>query len=133
MEDAWNMAESMLSDVLVSNAYNQFITQNSILFKDKVRFTSLCGDFTFSIARSLRPQIVMDVGCRSGLLSHLAVEAGAIKVFAVGNMQSASNVAKLLEHGEKAEVFEPLSGSITQIKLPCGLKKVDIIVSEWMG
>lgn len=37
MEDAWNMAESMLSDVLVSNAYNQFITQNSILFKDKVR------------------------------------------------------------------------------------------------
>lgn len=36
MEDAWNMAESMLSDVLVSNAYNQFIQQNSILFKDKV-------------------------------------------------------------------------------------------------
>lgn len=86
-----------------------------------------------SIPRSLRPQIVMDVGCRSGLLSHLAVEAGAIKVFAVGNMQSASNVAKVLEHGEKAEVFEPLTGSINQIKLPCGLKKVDIIVSEWMG
>lgn len=42
MEDAWNMAESMLSDVLVSNAYNQFITQNSILFKDKVSFASLC-------------------------------------------------------------------------------------------
>lgn len=37
MEDAWNMAESMLSDVLVSNAYEQFINQNSILFKDKVR------------------------------------------------------------------------------------------------
>lgn len=79
------------------------------------------------------PQIVMDVGCRSGLLSHLAVEAGAIKVFAVGNMKSARNVAKTLAHGEKAEVFEPLAGSISQIKLPCGLKKVDIIVSEWMG
>ncbi|KAH8417856.1 hypothetical protein KR222_007322, partial [Zaprionus bogoriensis] len=78
-------------------------------------------------------QIVMDVGCRSGLLSYLAVEAGAIKVFAVGNMQSAGNVAKTLADGERAEVFEPLAGCLSQVKLPCGLKKVDIIVSEWMG
>ncbi|EDW68368.1 uncharacterized protein Art9 [Drosophila virilis] len=112
MEDAWNMAESMLLDVLVSNVYNQFIHQNASLFKDK---------------------IVLDVGCRSGLLSILAVEAGAIKVFAVGNMQSAKCVTKVLAHGENAEIFEPLSGCISQLKLPCGLKKVDIIVSEWMG
>ncbi|TDG38101.1 hypothetical protein AWZ03_015471, partial [Drosophila navojoa] len=67
MEDSWNIQEAMLSDVLVSNVYNQFFQQNQILFKDK---------------------IVLDVGCRSGLLSILAVEAGAVKVFAIGNMQS---------------------------------------------
>ncbi|XP_032596508.1 protein arginine N-methyltransferase 1 isoform X2 [Drosophila grimshawi] len=112
MEDPWDMAENMLSDVLVSNVYNQFFKNNSDLFKDK---------------------IVMDVGCRSGLLSLLAVEAGAVKVFAVGNMRSARYVTKALGHGENAEVFEPLKGCISQIRLPCGLKKVDIIVSEWMG
>lgn len=76
---------------------------------------------------------MLDVGCRSGLLSILAVEAGAVKVFAIGNMQSAKRVAKVLENGEKAEIFEPLTGCLTQVVLPCGLRKVDIIVSEWMG
>ncbi|EDW15542.1 protein arginine N-methyltransferase 1.1 [Drosophila mojavensis] len=112
MEDSWNIQEAMLSDVLVSNVYNQFFQQNQMLFKDK---------------------IVLDVGCRSGLLSILAVEAGAVKVFAIGNMQSAKRISKVLENGEKAEVFEPLTGCITQVVLPCGLRKVDIIVSEWMG
>ncbi|ALC46559.1 Art9 [Drosophila busckii] len=102
----------MLADVLISNVYSHFIAKNAALFKDK---------------------IVLDVGCRSGLLSILAVESGAVKVFAVGNMQSAKHVTQLLADGEKAEIFEPLTGSLSQIRLPSGLRKVDIIVSEWMG
>lgn len=46
MEDAWNMAESMLLDVLVSNVYNQFIHQNASLFKDKVRPSFNTTNFT---------------------------------------------------------------------------------------
>ncbi|KAH8360079.1 hypothetical protein KR093_010640, partial [Drosophila rubida] len=75
--------------------------------------------------------IVLDVGCRSGLLSYLACEAGAARVYAVGNPTTARYVTKALAGSEKAEVFLAPRGDISQIRLPCA--KVDIIVSEWMG
>ncbi|KAH8312093.1 hypothetical protein KR044_009360, partial [Drosophila immigrans] len=75
--------------------------------------------------------IVLDVGCRSGLLSFLACKAGAARVFAVGNALCASSVAKALVGHENAKAFRPLPGCISQTTLPTA--KVDIIVSEWMG
>ncbi|KAH8338466.1 hypothetical protein KR059_006003, partial [Drosophila kikkawai] len=106
------MAESMLNDVISSNAYDRLIKDYKKLFKDK---------------------IVLDVGCRSGLLSLMSVEVGAVKVIAVGNMQSAALVRKTLAQGDKEDIFEAVKGAIQEIRLPCGLKYVDIIVSEWLG
>ncbi|XP_017046792.1 protein arginine N-methyltransferase 1 isoform X2 [Drosophila ficusphila] len=75
----------------------------------------------------------MDIGCRSGLLSMMSIEAGAIKVIAMGNTESADIVRKAITNSEKEDIFEFVKGDIAQIILPCGLKKVDIIVSEWIG
>ncbi|KAH8232267.1 hypothetical protein KR032_003068 [Drosophila birchii] len=106
------MAESMLRDVISANAYDLLIKDYKKLFKDK---------------------IVLDVGCRSGLLSLMSVEVGAVKVIAVGNMQSAKLVKNTLAQGDKEDIFEAVKGAIQEIRLPCGLKYVDIIVSEWLG
>ncbi|XP_044314622.1 probable protein arginine N-methyltransferase 1.2 [Drosophila rhopaloa] len=106
------MADGMLNDIVSSRAYEWLFRRYERLFKDK---------------------IVMDVGCRSGLLSMMSVEAGAVKVIALGNMESADLVKKAISHTEKEDIFEFVKGDIDEILLPCGLKKVDIIVSEWIG
>ncbi|EDW83115.1 uncharacterized protein Dwil_GK22484 [Drosophila willistoni] len=107
-----NLSHAMLNDPISCNAYYELFQTHDDLFKDK---------------------IVLDVGCRSGMLSLMAVEVGAIKVIATGNMESADFVEKALSGSEKEDIFESINGSIEQIRLPYGLKKVDIIVSEWMG
>ncbi|XP_068154996.1 protein arginine N-methyltransferase 1 [Drosophila tropicalis] len=107
-----NISNAILNDPISCKAYHELFQTHNDLFKDK---------------------IVLDVGCRSGMLSLMAVEVGAIKVIATGNMESADFVEKALSGSEKKDIFESIKGSIEQIRLPYGLKKVDIIVSEWMG
>ncbi|XP_016960020.1 uncharacterized protein LOC108031289 [Drosophila biarmipes] len=107
-----HMADGMLNDVVSSRAYEWLFKKYDKLFKDK---------------------IVMDVGCRSGLLSLMSVEVGAVKVIAVGNKESADFVKRAISKSEKEDIFEFVEGDINEILLPCGLKKVDVIVSEWMG
>lgn len=65
----------------------------------------------------------------------MSVEVGAVKVIALGNMQSASLVKRVLAQGDKdkEDIFEGIRGNIKEVRLPCGLKYVDIIVSEWLG
>ncbi|XP_033165337.1 probable protein arginine N-methyltransferase 1.2 [Drosophila mauritiana] len=106
------MADSMLNDVISTRAYEWVFKRYERLFKDK---------------------IVLDVGCRSGLLSLMSVEAGAVKVMGLGNRESAEFVSKAFIGTEKEDIFEFIEGDIHEIVLPCGLKKVDIIVSEWIG
>ncbi|XP_017084398.2 LOW QUALITY PROTEIN: protein arginine N-methyltransferase 1.1 [Drosophila eugracilis] len=106
------MANGMLNDSISSRAYEWLFKRYESLFKDK---------------------IIMDVGCRSGLLSLMSVQTGAVKVIAVGNAESAYFVKKAISNTEKEDIFEFVKGDIRQIRLPCGLKKVDIIVSEWIG
>ncbi|XP_052858641.1 uncharacterized protein LOC128266276 isoform X2 [Drosophila gunungcola] len=103
-----DMADGMLNDIVSSRAYEWIFRRYSV-------------------------QIVLDVGCRSGLLSLMSVEAGAVKVIAVGNAESADCVKKAIFNTEKEDIFEFVEGDIDEILLPCGLKKVDVIVSEWMG
>ncbi|KAH8332493.1 hypothetical protein KR074_004265, partial [Drosophila pseudoananassae] len=111
----WQMGDSMLADVFTTNAYDRLLSRCKKIFKDK---------------------IVMDVGCRSGLLSMMSVDAGAMKVIAVGSHESAMCVKDALaakDNGDKLDIFEFVEGDIDKIRLPDGLEKVDIIVSEWMG
>ncbi|KAH8277351.1 hypothetical protein KR026_009318, partial [Drosophila bipectinata] len=129
----WQMGDSMLTDVNTTNAYNRLLNRCKKIFKDKVGFLQkLIG----SLSEKELEQIVMDVGCRSGLLSMMSVDAGAFKVIAVGSHESAMCVKDVLaakDNGEKLDVFEFVEGDIDAIRLPGGLKKVDIIVSEWLG
>jgi len=104
--------EEMLKDEVRTKSYMSSIVQNKHLFKDKV---------------------VLDVGCGTGILSMFAATAGAKKVYAVdfsGIAEQAKEIVKLngLDH-----IVQVIRGKIEEVELDCGLQKVDIIISEWMG
>ncbi|OPJ90418.1 histone-arginine methyltransferase CARM1 [Patagioenas fasciata monilis] len=75
-------------------------------------------------------QVVLDVGCGSGILSFFAVQAGARKVYAV----EASSVAKyaelLVRSNNLSDKITVLFGKIEEISLP---ESVDVVISEPMG
>ncbi|XP_075787770.1 histone-arginine methyltransferase CARM1-like isoform X2 [Pelodiscus sinensis] len=75
-------------------------------------------------------QVVLDVGCGSGILSFFAVQAGARKVYAV----EASSVVKyaeiLVRSNNLSDKIIVLSGKIEEISLP---ENVDVVISEPMG
>lgn len=98
---------SMLVDEVRTNAYRAAITQ-----------TVKPGD------------IVVDLGCGSGILSFFACEAGAAKVYALegGPMAGvAQMMARHLGFGDRIEVIRGLS---TSIELP---ERGNVLVTETLG
>lgn len=82
-----------------------------------------------------RDKVVLDVGCGLGILSLLALKAGARKVVATeqhGELISmASRIA--LANGFGPDVITFLTGRPSDLTLPDGLQEVDIIVSNFVG
>ncbi|OMJ26299.1 Protein arginine N-methyltransferase 1 [Smittium culicis] len=100
----------MIKDSVRTDAYRDFIINNSHFFKDKV---------------------VLDVGCGTGILSMFAAKAGAKKVFAVDNSEIIKKAKENITENNLQDVIFPIQGKIEDIQLP--VDHVDIIISEWMG
>nr|XP_019585248.1 PREDICTED: histone-arginine methyltransferase CARM1-like isoform X4 [Rhinolophus sinicus] len=75
-------------------------------------------------------QIVLDVGCGSGILSFFAVQAGAKRVYAVEASSVAQYAEMLVKNNHLSDKIIVLPGKIEEISLP---EAVDVIISEPMG
>ncbi|KAL5201157.1 hypothetical protein ABZP36_035511 [Zizania latifolia] len=102
--------EEMLKDVVRTRSYQNVITQNSFLFKDK---------------------IVLDVGAGTGILSLFCAKAGAKHVYAIECSQMADMAKEIVKTNGFSDVITVIKGKVEEIELP--VQKVDVIISEWMG
>ncbi|CAL9736137.1 protein arginine N-methyltransferase 1 [Monosporozyma servazzii] len=108
--DNYGIHEEMLQDTVRTLSYRNAIMQNKDFFKDKV---------------------VLDVGCGTGILSMFAAKNGAKHVIGV-DMSSIIEMAKeIVELNGFSDKITLLRGKLEDVVLP--YKKVDIIISEWMG
>jgi protein arginine N-methyltransferase 3 len=102
--------ETMLKDVVRTDAYRDFIYNHKHLFAGKT---------------------VLDVGCGTGILSMFCAKAGAARVIAVDNSAIIDKARENIFNNGFADKITCLRGKIEEVTLP--VDKVDIIVSEWMG
>lgn len=97
------------------------------MMADRVRM----GAYQKAISKTVKEgDVVLDLGCGLGILSFLALRAGAKKVYAVEKTDSinlAKEVAKRNKIDDRIIFIEGVSMDIT---LP---EKVDVIVSETLG
>ena len=104
--------EEMLKDEVRTRSYKNAIMQNGHLFKDKV---------------------VLDVGCGTGILCMFAAKAGAKLVIGVDMSSIIEQAKKIVDANGFSDKIVLLRGKMEEVKLPAGIEKVDIIISEWMG
>jgi SAM-dependent methyltransferase len=76
-------------------------------------------------------QIVLDVGCGTGILSMFAAQAGAKHIYAVDCSSIIDQAKAIVAKNGFADKITLIRGKIEEIELP--VPHVDIIVSEWMG
>jgi protein arginine N-methyltransferase 1 len=98
-----------------------------LMLKDLVR-----GDaYRRALEAVITPDsVVLDMGTGSGILSFLAAQAGAKKVYAVEKTSIVRLTRELAECNDLLERVEILNSDILDIQLPSPL---DILVSEWLG
>ncbi|XP_019506902.1 PREDICTED: protein arginine N-methyltransferase 3 [Hipposideros armiger] len=87
---------------------------------------------TFSITSVfLLHQIVLDVGCGTGILSMFAAKAGAKKVLGVDQSEILYQAMDIIRLNKLEDTIILIKGKIEEVRLP--VEKVDVIISEWMG
>jgi protein arginine N-methyltransferase 1 len=126
--------EEMLKDDVRTKTYQMAIMDNKHLFQDKVRIFILFGCASRTdrnLTRAFSNQIILDVGCGTGILSMFAAQAGAKHVYAVDCSSIIDQARKIVERNGFADKITLIKGKVEEIDLP--VDHVDIIVSEWMG
>eukprot|EP00842_Homolaphlyctis_polyrhiza_P004313 jgi/Hompol1/4883/HPOL_004023-RA len=121
-------------DTTYFSYYSQFVHQQNML-QDTVR-TSLYQTAILANGPTLfAGKTVMDLGAGSGILSYLAVRAGASHVFAVEASGMADKVQKLIDYAHTTNHW--MLGKLTVIKSKIedveNLPKVDTLISEPIG
>ncbi|MBI2336273.1 MAG: 50S ribosomal protein L11 methyltransferase [Deltaproteobacteria bacterium] len=101
---------------------------HSIMLNDEIRMRA----YGRAIAQVVKPgDVVVDIGCGLGVLSFLALKAGAKKVYAIEadspTLQLARKFAEQNHFLKQITFIKKLSG---QVRLP---EKADVIVSEILG
>lgn len=107
---SYHIHEQMLSDEVRTGSYQQAIMQNAEQFKDKV---------------------VLDIGCGTGILSIFAAKAGAKHVYGIEFADIADYAKKIIQDNNLSDKITIIKSKVEEADLP--VKKVDIIISEWMG
>ena len=100
------------------------------MLQDKVR-TQAYQNAILSNPDAFSNKIVLDVGCGSGILSMFAAKAGAKHVYGVDMSDIAYQAMDIVKENKLDDKITIIKGCIEEVELP--VKKVDIIISEWMG
>lgn len=102
--------EEMIKDDVRTGTYYRAITRNKHLFQD---------------------QIVLDIGCGTGILSLFCIAAGAKHVYAIECSNIIHLAKRIVEKNGVEDKVTFIHGKCEEVELP--VPHVDIIVSEWMG
>ncbi|KAG5675485.1 hypothetical protein PVAND_005385 [Polypedilum vanderplanki] len=105
----FSIHHTMLSDKVRTESYKEAILKNPSAFKDKE---------------------VLDIGSGTGILSLFASQAGAKNVYAVDQSDIIYHAMEIAQINNVSNI-KFLKGRLEDIEMP--FKKVDVIISEWMG
>ena len=84
-----------------------------------------------AIRRVVRPgDVVVDLGCGSGILSFFACEAGASRVYAIDMTHAADAASFLARHLGFADRIHVLHADAREVELP---ERADVLVTETLG
>lgn len=109
-------------------SYSHFSIHHAML-SDKVR-TESYRDAIIKNSPSFTNKDVLDLGCGTGILSLFASQSGAKNVYAVDQSEIIYNAMEIAQVN-KVKNINFIKGRAEDIEMP--FKKVDIIISEWMG
>lgn len=109
-------------------SYSHFSIHHAML-SDKVR-TETYRDAILNNSSVLKGKDVLDLGCGTGILSLFASKAGAKEVFAVDQSEIIYNAMEIAQLNKVTNI-NFVKGRVEDIEMP--FKKVDVIISEWMG
>ncbi|CAH8638103.1 unnamed protein product [Schistosoma haematobium] len=102
------------------------------MINDRVRTESYVNFILSNANKYFKNKIILDVGSGSGILSIIAAQAGASHVYGVeaaDEIYAASH--ETLRVNNLLERVTFIHGQAESVELP--VKKVDVIISEWMG
>uniref|UniRef100_A0A8D8Z1L4 type I protein arginine methyltransferase n=2 Tax=Cacopsylla melanoneura TaxID=428564 RepID=A0A8D8Z1L4_9HEMI len=124
--------DEMTSREIFEDVYADFRTHQST-YKDK----QLVECFHNSIVNNshlFKDRVVLEIGCGMGLLSLFCAQAGAKHVISVDCSVITQLTEIIVKENNMSDVITVIRSRIEDVKqLPHGIKKVDIIVSNWMG
>jgi predicted RNA methylase len=84
-----------------------------------------------AIARTVRPgDVVADVGCGSGILGLMCLEAGASKVWAIDSTPVLEMARETFERAGYADRVQCVHGLSQQVNLP---ERVDVLICDHVG
>lgn len=87
--------------------------------------------FREAVARVVRPgDVVVDLGCGSGILSFFACEAGAARVYAIDQTHAADVASMLARHLRFDDRMTVLHAEAKTLELP---ERADVLLSETLG
>lgn len=97
------------------------------LLNDEVRTNA----FREAIAKTVRPgDVVIDLGCGSGILSFFACQAGAARVYSIDNTRMADTAAYLARHLGFADRVTVIHKESREVELP---ERANVLISETLG
>jgi cyclopropane fatty-acyl-phospholipid synthase-like methyltransferase len=97
------------------------------MLRDSIRNES----YRHALNHAVKPgDAVLDMGAGTGLLSMFAAHAGASEVFAIERTGIAKFALKMIDDNGLSDRIKVMQTDLEDANLP---RKVDVLVSEWMG
>ncbi len=102
------------------------------MLRDRVR-TEAYRDAMYKNKDRFRGKIVLDIGCGTGILSMFAARAGAKAVIGIDASDMIDKARDIVKANGLSDRVTLIKSRVEDAKLPSGISKVDVIISEWMG